>query len=253
MPLLDGQVRRMFEEVAFSYDLQNSVLSLRRDSAWRRALADRLPPGRPLRVLDVAAGTAEVALEICRRRPLAQVLGLDYSPSMLAVGRGKLLSQGLAGRLSLCLGDARRLPVRDTCMDAVSIAFGIRNVDDRATALAEFRRVLRPGGRALVLEFSLPEASVPRRLYRLYFEHVLPPLGNFLSRSDYAYDYLVESVLAFPKPEAFAQELTRAGFGPVSRTPLSLGIVQLYEANVPNRPAQGAAVRSSSSEGVSCW
>jgi len=233
MLLLDDQVRRMFEEVAFSYDVQNSVLSLRRDSAWRGVLAGRLPGDRPLRVLDVASGTAEVALAMCRRRPLARVLGVDYSPAMLERGREKILSRGMSGRLRLCLGDARALPVRDASMDAVSIAFGIRNVDDRAAALAEFYRVLTPGGRVLVLEFSLPGAAVIRKLYRLYFEHVLPPVGNFLSRSRYAYNYLVDSVLAFPAPESFAAELVRAGFGPVRKTPLTFGIAQLYEARRP--------------------
>lgn len=224
----DTQVRKLFEDVAQGYDMQNTVLSLRIDVLWRKALARMLPADRPITVLDVAAGTAEVSMEICRRRPLSTVLGVDFTPAMLNVGRAKVARRGLAGRIRLLAGDARRLPLRDASVDAVTIAFGIRNVEERAQALAEFHRVLRPGGRLLVLEFSLPHNPVLRFAYRLYFDHILPPLGNWLSRTNYAYTYLMTSVHAFPGPEEFRQEIRAAGFTQATQTPLSGGIARIH-------------------------
>jgi len=224
----DTQVRKLFEDVAQGYDMQNSVLSLRIDVLWRKALARMLPPGRPIAVLDVAAGTAEVSMEICCQRPLATVLGVDFTPAMLRVGHAKVARRGLARRIRLAAGDARRLPLPDASVDAVTIAFGIRNVEERHQALAEFHRVLKPGGKLLVLEFSLPDNPVLRFAYRLYFDHILPPLGNWLSRTDYAYTYLMTSVHAFPGPEAFCAEISRAGFAQVGQTPLSGGIARIH-------------------------
>uniref|UniRef100_A0A7C4AGH0 Demethylmenaquinone methyltransferase n=1 Tax=Fundidesulfovibrio putealis TaxID=270496 RepID=A0A7C4AGH0_9BACT len=236
----DTQVRKLFDTVARGYDMQNSVLSLGIDILWRKTLAERLPAGRPILVLDAACGTAEVCMEILRRRPLARVLGADFSPGMLAVGREKALRRGLiadsAGheatrsgqRLHLVAADARNLPLPDACCDAVTIAFGIRNIEKRALALREFRRVLKPGGQLLVMEFSLPSNPVLRTLYRLYFDHVLPPFGNWLSGTDYAYTYLMTSVHAFPGPEAFCAEIAAAGFSGVGQTPLCAGVARIH-------------------------
>lgn len=225
----DFEVRRMFETIAGGYDMQNSVLSLGIDMLWRRELARRIPGERSVLVADIAVGTAEVAMEIARRRPRASVLGLDFTPAMLEVGLEKLRKQRLDGRVRLAAGDARRLPLPDCCADVVTISFGIRNVQERAQALAEFRRVLKPGGKLLVMEFSLPDNPLVRALYRLYFDYVLPPVGNLLSRTDYAYSYLMESVHAFPGPEDFSREIRRAGFAAVTQTPLSFGIARIHE------------------------
>ncbi len=228
----DTQVRKLFDTVARGYDMQNSVLSLGIDILWRKTLAERLPAGRPILVLDAACGTAEVSMEILRRRPLARVLGADFSPGMLAVGREKALRRAPAGtgadRLHLVAADARNLPLPDACCDAVTIAFGIRNIEERALALREFRRVLKPGGQLLVMEFSLPSNPVLRTLYRLYFDHVLPPFGNWLSGTDYAYTYLMTSVHAFPGPEAFCAEIAAAGFSGVGQTPLCAGVARIH-------------------------
>ncbi|GFK93604.1 Demethylmenaquinone methyltransferase [Fundidesulfovibrio magnetotacticus] len=229
----DFEVRRMFDTIAGGYDMQNSVLSLRIDVLWRKRLARMLPADRPITVADVAAGTAEVSLEIVRQRPLSRVVGIDFTPAMLRVGHAKLARREPRGRVRLAAGDARRLPLRDASVDAVTIAFGIRNVQERAAALGEFFRVLKPGGRLLVLEFSLPDNALLRGLYRFYFDRVLPPFGNWLSRTDYAYSYLMESVHAFPDHQTFAAEIRDAGFADVDQTPLTGGIARIHSGVRP--------------------
>ena len=226
----DFEVRRMFHSIARGYDMQNSVLSLGVDILWRRILARRIPDSRAVVVADIAAGTAEVAMEIARQRPLATVAGIDFTPAMLEVGREKVAKAGLDARVHLGAGDARCLPLPDGCADAVTISFGIRNVEERITALREFHRVLKPGGKLLVMEFSLPGHRVPRFFYTLYFNYILPPVGNLLSRTDYAYSYLMESVHGFPGPEEFSAEIRQADFATVFQTPLTFGIARIHEA-----------------------
>ncbi len=219
----------MFDTIAEGYDLQNSMLSMRIDVLWRKKLARMLPADRPIHVVDVAVGTAEVAMEIARQRPLARVTGIDFTPAMLVVGKRKIARRGLSSRIAMAAGDARGLPLPDACADAVTISFGIRNVQERDQALSEFHRVLKPGGKLMVMEFSLPDNPVVNYLYKLYFDHVLPPFGNWLSRTDYAYSYLMESVYAFPGPEEFSAEIRRAGFTDVGQTPLTFGIARIHQ------------------------
>lgn len=221
-------IRRMFEDIAFSYDLQNSVLSLRRDVSWRKVLAGCVQSPCSGPILDVATGTSEVAIEICRQEKGATVFGVDISPRMLEIGRKKVKARGMEERIHLGLGDGRRLPLKDSSVRAVIMAFGLRNIDERREVLAEFRRVLRPGGQLLVMEFGYPDDPLLGSLYRLYFNHVLPPVGNFLSRSDYAYTYLVESVQAFPGQTAFLGEMTDAGFRNLQVKKLTFGIALIY-------------------------
>jgi len=229
----DFEVRKMFDTIAEGYDMQNSMLSLRIDVLWRKKLARLIPADRPVTVVDVAVGTAEVAMEIARQRPNSRIFGVDFTPAMLQVGKRKLDKRGLSGRIRMLAGDARSLPLPDACADVVTISFGIRNVQERDQALAEFFRILKPGGKLYVMEFSLPENPVLRLLYKLYFDHVLPPFGNWLSRTDYAYSYLMESVYAFPGPEEFSAEIRRAGFTRVGQTPLTGGIARIHEGGKP--------------------
>jgi demethylmenaquinone methyltransferase/2-methoxy-6-polyprenyl-1,4-benzoquinol methylase len=224
----DSQVKRMFETIAFSYDLQNSFLSLRRDGYWRRALAQSIEPRGDALILDVATGTAEVAVQICRHRPQARVIGVDFSPKMLAIGSRKVQSKGLTHRIHLSLADARKLPVKSETMNAVTIAFGIRNIQERPLALAEFRRVLKPGGQLLIMEFDLPDDLVLGNLYRFYFDYVMPFAGNWLSRTNYAYSYLAESVHNFPTERGFLEEIGSAGFTRLGVKKLSYGIAKIF-------------------------
>jgi demethylmenaquinone methyltransferase/2-methoxy-6-polyprenyl-1,4-benzoquinol methylase len=224
----DSQVKRMFESIAFSYDFQNSFLSLGRDISWRRTLARSIavPPGGV--VVDLATGTAELAMEICIRHPEARVTALDFSPSMLAIGRRKVQTKGLWRRIDLNLGDARRLPFKAGIFDGATIAFGIRNIKERKEVLGEIRRVLKQGGCLWIMEFDCPDTPVIGRLYRLYLDHIMPPIGNWLSRTDYAYTYLAESVHGFPSEKEFLREIAGAGFSRLGVKRLSLGIAKIF-------------------------
>jgi demethylmenaquinone methyltransferase/2-methoxy-6-polyprenyl-1,4-benzoquinol methylase len=218
----------MFETIAFSYDLQNSFLSLRRDSYWRRALARSLQVQGKARILDMATGTAEVAIEICRRHPQAEVTGIDFSQNMLAIGRKKVSSRNLDRRIHMSLGDGRWLPLKSASFEAATIAFGIRNIEERDQALAEFNRILKPGGQLLIMEFDMPDDLVLGTIYRLYFDYLMPPLGNWLSRTNYAYSYLADSVHGFPAEESFLQEIGNAGFTSLRLKKLTYGIAKIF-------------------------
>lgn len=224
----------MFDAIAGRYDLLNTVLSGGLDRYWRyRAIRSLDLTGRE-RLLDVCTGTADVALAGVRaRQGAARVVGIDFAGAMLAHGVTKLRGQGLGDRVQLVRGDAMRLPVADRSVDAVTIAFGIRNVQQPELACAELWRALRPGGRLAILEFGLPVVPAVRPLYMWYFTHVLPRIGRAVSRHTMAYDYLPRSVGSFPWGEGFARILRDTGFSQVSARPLSLGIVYLYCATKP--------------------
>ena len=221
-------VWRMFDRITGRYDRLNRLLSFRRDVAWRRRLARRLPATEGLRVLDVAAGTGDVLLEACRRRPgMALGVGVDLSGNMLAVARGKL--GGVSPRVRLVQGDATCLPARTEGFDAVTIAFGIRNVTDVAGALREMYRVLKPEGRLFVMEFSLPGNVLVRGAFRAYLRHVVPRLGAWAAGDRAAYGYLGETIETFPYGEDFCAMMRNANFKDVRAIPLTLGVATLYE------------------------
>ncbi len=225
----DYQVKRMFETIAFSYDFQNSFLSLRRDVYWRRALAQCITERDEALILDMATGTAEVAIEICKHHPGAKVVGVDFSPKMLDIGHNKVKLRKLVGRIHLSLGDGRQLPVQSGCFDAATIAFGIRNIQERDQALEEFNRILKPGGQLLIMEFDVPDDLVLGTIYRLYFDYIMPPLGNLLSRTSYAYSYLADSVHGFPGEREFLQEIGDAGFISLKVKKLTYGVAKIFE------------------------
>lgn len=225
----DTAVKAMFETIATGYDFQNSFLSLRRDVYWRKVLAEMLQLEDGDTVLDVAVGTAEIALSISGRYPGVRVIGVDFSPAMLGVGKKKIEDRGRREQISLTAGDGRLLPIRSDSVDAVTISFGIRNVEERDQALTEFYRVLKPGGRLYIMEFSYPDQPALYRLYRFYFDHILPPIGNLISRTDYAYSYLAESVDTFPDDAEFTAEIEAAGFTQTAITKLTFGISKIYQ------------------------
>jgi len=238
----------MFESIAFSYDFQNSFLSLGQDILWRRALARSMRVPRKGIVLDLATGTAELAIEICSRHPEVRVAGLDFSPSMLAIGQRKLPAKGLRKRIDLNLGDARRLPFRAESFDGVTMAFGIRNMEERQEVLCEIYRVLKERGRLWIMEFDCPDHPVLGRLYRIYFDRILPPLGNWLSRTSYAYTHLMKSVHRFPAENEFALEIAAAGFRILGVKRVSFGIAKIYRA-VKACPLEALETPFSSSKG----
>jgi demethylmenaquinone methyltransferase / 2-methoxy-6-polyprenyl-1,4-benzoquinol methylase len=224
----------MFDAIAGRYDFLNHFLSAGIDRRWRRQAVRSLELTGSERVLDLCTGTADLAIALRAGRPgAARVVGVDFSAAMLAVGRDKLRRRGLADRIQVVRADATRVPLPDGSIDAVTVAFGIRNVDDTAAACREMARVLVPGGRLAILEFAVPTSRLFRSVYMWYFRHVLPRLGRLISRHDLAYEYLPASVGAFSSPADFAAVLRQAGFVEVTARPLTFGSVVLYKARTP--------------------
>lgn len=233
---------QMFDRIARRYDLVNRVLSLGLDKGWRRrtvravllagpSKSGQLHSGlgeRP-RVLDVATGTGDLAIDIARACSGATVVGLDPSTQMLGIARDKVAKRGLADRVSFVVGDAQELPYRDCEMDAATIAFGIRNVPDRARGLRELKRVVRPGGRIGILELGEPRGGLMSRAARFHTRHVVPRLGALLSGAR-EYKYLQSSIAAFPPAHEFAELMQRCGLHVIEVAPLTFGACTLYVA-----------------------
>jgi demethylmenaquinone methyltransferase/2-methoxy-6-polyprenyl-1,4-benzoquinol methylase len=223
----------MFDRIAHRYDLLNRVLSMRQDVAWRKRLARMLPERDDLRVLDLATGTGDVLLTLRAGCPRVRSgVGMDMSGKMLAFGKEKFEDSGQASALQMVRGDAMRIAAADASFDVVTISFGIRNVLDVDVALREMHRVLKPGGRILILEFSLPSNALLRWAYLLYFRNVLPRIGGLVSGDSYAYRYLNQTVETFPFGEAFAALMRKAEFKNVGMTPLTFGIATIYQGDV---------------------
>lgn len=225
----------MFDAIAGRYDLLNRVLSLGIDQRWRRETVRALALRAGARVLDLATGTADLAILLAKLHPDGTVTGLDPSRNMLAVGRKKLSAQRLDGRITLLEGDAEHLPFEDRCFDGVTMAFGIRNVSDRVQALREMARVTRPEGRVCILELAEPRHGPMAALARFHIHTVVPWLGAILSGAR-EYRYLQRSIAAFPPPEAFAETMRSAGLDVLAVRPMTFGVVTLYVAT-PTRHA----------------
>ena len=223
------RISAMFDAIAKRYDLLNHVLSVGLDVRWRaRAIRDaQLAPDA--RVLDLCTGTADFAIAALHDAPNARIVGVDFAGAMLRVGLEKLRARGL-DRISLVRGDATRIPVRDAWADAATIGFGIRNVAEPEAALRELARVIKPGGRLVILEFGEPIVPGIRGMYNWYFRVVLPRLGKLVSKHQSAYSYLPASVGTFPPPATFAATISSHGFRDVRPVSLTLGIVYLYVA-----------------------
>jgi demethylmenaquinone methyltransferase/2-methoxy-6-polyprenyl-1,4-benzoquinol methylase len=221
-------IGEMFSGIAPRYDFLNRVLSLGVDRRWRREAVSEMVPPAGGRHLDLATGTADMALEILRQKgTAAAVAGADISVEMMRVGREKCRRAGAGERVSFVRAPGEALPFRDAAFDSACVAFGIRNVVDRGLGLREMCRVVRPGGRVVVLEFSTPRSALFGTLYRFYFTRLLPRIGGLFSRRS-AYAYLPESVLSFPEPAEFAAMMRAAGCVSVTFRPLTFGIVTLY-------------------------
>lgn len=222
------QVEQMFDAISPRYDLLNRVFSLGIDQGWRRRVIRLLGREPVEHLLDVATGTADLA--ILGSTKAARVTGVDISEGMLAKGREKVERRGLAQRVVLQRADSAALPFPDATFDAVTVAFGVRNFEELERGLREMLRVLKPNGRLFVLEFSKPQRTPMRQLFRFYFHRVMPVVGRSVSRDSAAYTYLPKSVEAFPEGEAFLQLLRNAGGRECTAEALTGGIATLYFA-----------------------
>jgi demethylmenaquinone methyltransferase/2-methoxy-6-polyprenyl-1,4-benzoquinol methylase len=228
------RIASMFDAIAKRYDLLNHVLSVGLDVRWRARAIREARLAADARVVDLCTGTADFAIAALHAAPNARIVGVDFAGAMLGVGLAKLRGRALERQITLVRGDAAAIPLRDGWADAATIGFGIRNVAQPDAALDELARVIKPGGRLLILEFGEPIIPGIRGLYNWYFRFVLPQLGRLVSKHQSAYSYLPASVGTFPAPPIFAATISSHGFTDVRPVPLSLGIVYLYVATRRN-------------------
>jgi demethylmenaquinone methyltransferase / 2-methoxy-6-polyprenyl-1,4-benzoquinol methylase len=221
------QVARMFDNISGRYDFLNHFLSVGIDTIWRKKAIRKLADLNPKRILDVATGTGDFAIEALSLKP-EQIIGVDISEGMLEVGRKKLKARNLDSLIELRLGDSENLPFADNFFDGLIVAFGVRNFENLELGLSEMLRVVRPGGRVVILEFSRPAKFPMKQLYNVYFTTILPLIGRLVSRDQAAYSYLPESVQAFPDGSDLLKILTDIGYKNPQCNPLTFGISSLY-------------------------
>ncbi|HYD22160.1 MAG TPA: bifunctional demethylmenaquinone methyltransferase/2-methoxy-6-polyprenyl-1,4-benzoquinol methylase UbiE [Flavipsychrobacter sp.] len=224
------QVAEMFNHIAGKYDFLNHFLSLGIDKGWRKKAIREIATVGPKQILDVATGTGDLAIAAMATRP-KRIIGIDIADQMLEVGRKKIAAKGLSGIISLQNGDSAALPFADNAFDAVTCAYGVRNFENLEAGLKEMCRVMRPGGKLAVLEFSHPGKFPVKQLFKFYSRYILPTLGNMISKHSRAYTYLPESVDAFPEGERLVNILTMCGFKDAKARPLTFGITTLYTAS----------------------
>lgn len=225
-----SQISKMFDAIAPYYDFLNRLLSLGIDGLWRKKTIARLLEADPRLILDVATGTADLALEAARQLNPEKITGLDISSQMLEIGRAKIRKKGLGKLIELQKGDCENLPFEDNTFDAITVAFGVRNFENLERGLAEMLRVLKQGGKLVVLEFSKPAIFPFRQLFNFYFKFILPFIGKMTSKDPKAYRYLYESVQAFPEGEDFIDILKVSGYKSTQCIKLTLGICAIYSA-----------------------
>lgn len=219
----------MFNNISGKYDLLNHTLSLGIDILWRKKAIKLLAPYKPQRILDIATGTADFAIEAMSLKP-EQVIGVDISEGMLEVGKQKISKKQLQEVIQLELGDSENLRFEDNIFDAVIVAFGVRNYEHLEKGLSEMYRVTKSGGHVMIIEFSKPQRFPVKQLYNFYFKSILPNIGKYVSKDDAAYTYLPESVEAFPDGKDFLNILKKVGYKETKWIPLTIGISSIYWA-----------------------
>ncbi|AEV32498.1 bifunctional demethylmenaquinone methyltransferase/2-methoxy-6-polyprenyl-1,4-benzoquinol methylase UbiE [Owenweeksia hongkongensis] len=223
------QVAQMFDSISQRYDFLNHMLSMNIDKGWRKKVVKIAAAEGPKQILDVATGTGDLAIALTKAKP-DSIMGIDISNGMLEVGRKKIKEKGLTQIITLQQADSEDLPFEDNTFDIVTVAFGVRNFENLEKGMSEIRRVLKPGGKALVLEFSQPTGFPFKQVYKFYFKNILPTLGKAISKDASAYTYLPESVNAFPYGQKFIDVLENVGFTQNKFQPVTFGVATIYEA-----------------------
>lgn len=221
------RVEDMFDRIAPKYDLLNKVLSVGIDKGWRKKMVAELKPLQPKKMLDIATGTADVAIACMQLQP-SQITGVDISALMLAEGQKKIEGLGFAKQITLQQADSESLPFEDNSFDAITVAFGVRNFQNLDKGLSEMLRVLKPNGKVVILEFSQPEKFPIKQFYNFYSKYILPTIGQLVSKERAAYEYLPESVAAFLYGQEFVKIMNRNNFVNSKCVPLTFGIASIY-------------------------
>ena len=221
------QVAEMFDNISHRYDFLNHFLSLGIDIRWRKKAIKQLKSDQPKKILDIATGTGDFAIEALALNP-EKVIGVDISSGMLEIGKQKMKKKGLDDKIELQMGDSEKLLFDDNNFDAVIVSFGVRNFENLEKGLSDMYRVLKPGGKTVIVEFSRPTAFPMKQLYSFYFKYILPIIGKVVSKDQAAYTYLPESVEAFPDGQRFLNILEKVGFKQTECKPLTFGISSIY-------------------------
>lgn len=220
-------VKEIFNDIAPRYDLLNHLLSMNIDKGWRRKAMRHMGEKEKGHLLDVACGTGDFSIA-AYKAGVQHITGIDISANMVEIGRKKVHEMGLDDRITLQTGDSEQMDFEEGTFDVVTVAFGVRNFEHLEVGLKEMQRVLRPGGKVIILEFSMPEHFPMKQLYRFYFRHILPYVGGWISGNKAAYTYLPESVMKFPQGKVFLGIMRDCGFSDVLQQKLSFGIASLY-------------------------
>ncbi len=219
----------MFNDIAPKYDFLNHFLSAGIDKIWRKKVRKILTPDKPGKILDVATGTGDLAVELAKLHPQT-IIGIDIATEMLDIGTVKIKRKNLDNIIKLQKGDSENIEFPDNYFDAVTVAFGVRNYENLQKGLKEMNRVMKNGGKTVILEFSKPAKFPVKNIYNFYFKYILPKLGKMVSKNDEAYSYLPDSVSKFPEGESFINELVDAGFKNPAQKRLTFGIATIYTA-----------------------
>ena len=223
------QVEQMFDNISGKYDLLNRILSMGIDVSWRKKVVKSVKKQNPKTILDIATGTGDLAIAMAKATD-AKITGFDLSAGMLEVGKRKIAEENLQDRIEMIQGDAEKMPFADDSFDVITVAFGVRNFENLKKGLDDIYRVLKPGGKLIILEFSQPQAAPMKQLYSFYSRYILPRIGKKISKDQSAYTYLPDSVKAFPHGDEMKKILKNSNFVEPFDKKLTFGIASIYES-----------------------